>query len=157
MNPFAHPDARRQPLSLLIALCWAAGLYGILFGMWMLPTGLFVGPHGLVAAAGHISLGALFIAAARALRIRTSWAPLLAASCSFLCIHVGFIAAYQSIGAQQADNLIFFAPFTLFFSCLAVLSIWQCSHTQFSLRHLLIAITLLGMAFGTIAYFISPV
>lgn len=58
---------------LLRVLSIIAAMYGIGFGLMAIPTGLFVGPHVLLAATGQIAVGILFALAAWALTNCRRW------------------------------------------------------------------------------------
>lgn len=67
---------------LLRVLCIISAVYGIGFGLMTIPTGLFVGPHILLAAAGHIAVGILFLLSALAQGRNRGWGTWVALVCS---------------------------------------------------------------------------
>ncbi len=116
-------DARMK--SLVSTLCKIAAIYGIGFGVWSLPTGLFVGPQALTAALSHIAFGVLFWVAYSTMRRGRAWGLWLTSVLALACSALGSLAVYQGYVIGDTASLVFWGGFTIFFVCLAVLAIWQ--------------------------------
>jgi len=111
----------------LEAMCLIAAFYGIGFGALMIPTGLFVGPHILIAALLHIGFGVAFLKAGQGIKRRTTQALAIVAACGVIVSVAGSFAIYQSIAGKELIGLAFWLPFTLFFSSVAAVAIRQWS------------------------------
>ena len=111
------------PNSKIVSMCFLASLYGVGFGLFMLPTALFVGPHGLIASVGHIFVGAVFGVAASRLSRGHSGARWLAAGSAFACLSIGVVAAVQSYAAEDTASVVFCIAFSAYFLFLISLSI----------------------------------
>ncbi len=103
-------------------MCIVAAIYGICFGLLMIPTGLFVGPHILLAAGIHIGVGTVFWFAATGLRQERPLARMTTVACAGICMTLGILAVYQAFIAGENGSVLFWIPFSLYFSCLAILS-----------------------------------
>lgn len=117
------PPSRLQYI--VATLCKTAAIYGIMVGVWSLPTGLFVGPQILAAALAHIAIGVLFWLAYTAMRRSRAWGLWLTCLLALACSALGSLAVYQGYVIRDTASLVFWGSFTFFFTCLAVLAIWQ--------------------------------
>jgi hypothetical protein len=111
--------------SLLQAMCLIAACYGIGFGAWMLPTGVFVGPHILIAALLHIGFGVAFLKARSGIQRRQAKVLGIVAACGIIVSAGGFMAIYQSIARHEVIGPAFWLPFTLFFFSMAAIACRQ--------------------------------
>jgi len=84
----------------------------------MIPTGLFVGLHVLVAAAIHIAFGAAFLVAAAGIRVDSQRAVWLAATTSATIVGLSVTGVAQSLAVQDQESVVFWAFISLFFACL---------------------------------------
>ena len=146
------PCARQ--LARLHLLCMAAGVYGVGFGILMLPAGLFVGPHILAASLTHIALGVGFLIAAFGLRRHRPWAAWTA------LLLASFVATVALIAIVQSGNESDYPSATSWGICFALFAILTASSLsvllrstdrRFSLRTLMVASTIIALLCGTIA------
>jgi uncharacterized membrane protein (UPF0136 family) len=110
---------------IVATLCKLAAIYGTVVGVWSLPTGLFVGPQILAAALAHIAFGVLFWVAFAAMRRSRDWGLWLTTVLALACSALGLLAVYQGYAIGDTALLVFWGGFAFFFTCLAVLAIWQ--------------------------------
>jgi uncharacterized membrane protein YfcA len=109
---------------LLRVLSIIAAMYGIGFGLMAIPTGLFVGPHVLLAAAAEIVVGILFALAASALTNRKRWGVWLALGCSLLTSAVSILGLVEMLRSPETMQWLFFALFTAYFVLMTGLAAW---------------------------------
>ena len=107
---------------LLRVLSNIAAMCGIGFGLMSIPTGLFVGPYMLLAAAAEIVVGILFALAASALTSRKRWGVWLALSCALLTSAVGILGLVEMLRFPDTLQWLFFALFTAYFVLMAGLA-----------------------------------
>jgi len=88
----------------------------------MLPTGLFVGPHVLLAAGVHVALGMAFAIAAYGIRRGNSRGLACAVLCAVVTLMIGLIAVGQCVTDHEFVGLWFWIPFSFYFLCLAALA-----------------------------------
>lgn len=104
---------------LLRALSIISAMYGIGFGLQMVPAGLFVGPHILFAAVSHIAVGILFLLAALALGRRQRRGIRLALGGSLLVTGIGALGLLETAQREEAAGFVFFTVFTAYFLLMA--------------------------------------
>jgi hypothetical protein len=109
---------------LLRVLCIIAAMYGIGFGLMSIPTGLFVGPHILLAAAAEIVVGILFALAASALTNRKRWGVWLALGCALLTSAVSILGLFEMLRSSESLEWLFFALFAAYFVLMAGITAW---------------------------------
>jgi uncharacterized membrane protein YfcA len=100
---------------LLRVLSIIAAMYGIGFGLMAIPTGLFVGPHILLAAAALIAFGILFALAARALANRKRWGVWLALACALFAVIAGLLGLADTLRQDDSLAWMFYVLFTAYF------------------------------------------
>jgi hypothetical protein len=111
--------AKRQPDAAIRRLWFVLGTYGVGFGGMMLPTGLFVGPHVLVASLVHISIGVGYLYVSYCCARRPKFATWSALALSTIPLTAGVTALVQLSGGGDRRTLLFWGPFTLLFIAFA--------------------------------------
>lgn len=106
-------------LNLLRVLSIIAAMCGIGFGLMTIQTGLFVGPHILLAAAAEIVVGILFALAASASTNRKRWGVWLALACALAASGAGFLGLAETLRRTETLEWLFFALFTAYFVLMA--------------------------------------
>src|SRR5215216_4752858 len=101
-----------RPRSIVAALCLVAAVYGIGFGFMAILTGLFVGPHILLAGVAHVVMGCAYLVAGSEIRRQKIWASVLATACALLSVLIGSIAVYQSFSDLDTMGIVFWISFT---------------------------------------------
>lgn len=103
-------------------LCLVVALYGIGFGIMAIPTGLFVGPHILAAAVLHIIIGVGYAFASFGIshsKIGAYWASVMF---SFAISLFAVFGVYRSLTRADGGSAVVFALISLYFICLAAVS-----------------------------------
>jgi hypothetical protein len=101
----------------------AIGCYGIVFGLWSLPTGLFIGPQFLVASLGHVLIGTLCVIISRGLMRRKTWAWWGGTILSFAILLLWVVAFVQSIHEHDVGGIAFYSIMATFMLLVFVTSL----------------------------------
>ncbi|MBA3312374.1 MAG: hypothetical protein H0T47_03640 [Planctomycetaceae bacterium] len=101
----------------LVALCGLAAIYGLGFGLAMLPVALFTGPHLLIGAMAHMALGAVYLTAGLGVRSDQRWGYWLITCRSCVVAGIGLIAVVQAWGSTS--GIVFWSLLSLFFLVMA--------------------------------------
>ena len=104
----------------------ALAYYGIGFGLFSLPTGLFIGPHALAVSIGHMLVGALNLWIAGGLTRRDAWAWLagvLLSFATFLLFFAGLVASHRE---QDTSGTVFYAVASIALLSVLVSTLCQC-------------------------------
>ena len=149
---YLHRDASPQNIGLFRA-CFITGVYGVAIGAMLTPMGLFVGPHMLVAAVGHIAAGVGFLVSAEGLKRGRIWAAYSASLLSLLAAVFGTTAVIESFLSTDTASLIFWVPFSSWFLVLftGTLAAVPWIKWRFNLRTMLIGITIVALVLGAFA------
>ena len=115
--------AQTHANSSLRLLCLLSGFYGVSFGVMMIPSALFVGPHLLIGAGVHILLGAIYLVLAIGVHRGMGWPnwPTFALSATIAITGTAFTR--QSLTASDGGGIIFWTGFTAWFACIAIVAL----------------------------------
>jgi hypothetical protein len=85
------------------------GCYGIGFGLYSVPTALFVNLHFLLISVAHVLLGMLCLSIARGLAQGKLWARWGGVFVSLGILSVFLVGLVQTVQEGDASGVIFFA------------------------------------------------
>lgn len=108
--------------SSLALLCDVVAVYGIGFGIMMIPVGLFVGVQVLSGAAIHIGFGVVFQVSGAGIRSGSTWAVRLASITSIVLVGLGIIGISQAAVYGDAGGAIVCSFASLYFACVALVA-----------------------------------